>query len=116
MPPYRDIFKGILGAFKEEVQIIPRTKAAPDDKGRATWTEGEPITVQAVILPIQTPQDNAERSYKSGEPLALYVARDTSINPHDIVVYDGKRWAITTLHKTHLQVEAQITPLKEVMT
>lgn len=112
MQPYRDIFKGILGDFKEEVQIIPRTRGDPDAKGRARWVEGEPITVQAVILPIQTPEDNAERSYKSGEPLALYVARDTPINPHDIVVYDGKRWAITTLHKTHLQVEAQI---KEVI-
>ncbi len=112
MAPYSDIFHGILGAFKVPVDIIPRTPGAPDSKGRATWEEGEPITVQAIILPIQTPQDNAERSYKSGEPLAIYLDLATQISPHDIVLYDGKRWAITTLHKTHLQVEAQI---KEVI-
>lgn len=112
MGPYSHIYNNILGDFKREIQIIPRTPGAGDDKGRATWDEVEPITVKAIVQNVPTPAERGEHGDNYQEPLNVYLSLETEINPHDIIVIDGVRYAIVELHKTDLQIEAQIKKVK----
>ena len=110
MVQYKDIFGGILDDFKREITIIPRTRGAGDDKGRATWDEGEPFTVSAIVQRVPTPINAGERSTTTGAdvPLNIFLSVDTPLSQYDLIEVDGVRYAITTLHKTTLQVELTV--------
>lgn len=110
MVRYDDIFAAILKDFKREITIIPRTRGAGDAKGRATWDEGEPFVVSAIVQRVQNPINAGERATTTDAdvPLNIFISLNTPLNQYDLIEVDGVRYAITTLHKTDLQVELTV--------
>ena len=112
MAQYNGIFPAVLGSFKQQISIIPREPGPPDSKGRATWTEGAPISEAEIVQPISGTIERGERSEVITEGLNIFLSLSAPIRAQDLIEYKGRRYGIITLHKTDLQQELTV---KEAM-
>ena len=96
-------FSKIIEEYGVEVTLKSRAISGYDSYGNPVYTEQQQTIKAIVHIPsVKNPEaKNIEPGTVHYEEIMFYLKNDVTVNPKDIIVYDGKEYVVERVVKLH---------------